>query len=62
MAKKNANEELNDFANMATANHMTYGQWQAKETLSQAGKIKVPKGYKKIGERAKEKEKKGRNS
>ena len=47
MEKKKKNQSLNDYANAASAQGLTYGQKQAQEYLAQMRVGPVPKEYKK---------------
>lgn len=47
MGKKKKNQSLNDYANAASAQGLTYGQKQGQEYLAQVKVGPVPAGYRK---------------
>ena len=52
--RKSTVKRLNDFANEATQQGITYGQKQAEEYAEQVTVGHAPKGYTRIGDRRKD--------
>ena len=51
--RRKYDKSLNDFANEATQQGITYGQKQAEEYAEQVRISKIPSGYTRIGDRRK---------
>ena len=53
-SRRKADKSLNDFANEATRQGITYGKKQAEEYAEQVRISKIPSGYTRIGDRRKD--------
>ena len=52
--RRKSDKSLNDFANEATQQGITYGKKQAEEYAEQVRISKIPSGYTRIGDRRKD--------
>ena len=52
--RRKSDRSLNDFANEATQQGITYGKKQAEEYAEQVRISKIPSGYTRIGDRRKD--------